>query len=303
MSAAGPDVHSPLRVACESPARVRVHDRAGWLALFAVDGVVEDPVGSAPHRGLAALGRFYDTFIGPNDVVMQSALDVTHPSGMQVARDVVIHTTMSTGLAIDVHAYLLYELVTDDNGLRIGRLAAHWDLPRMSLHVMTRGLRGLWTLTMTTVHMLRHQGVGGVLGYMRGMTHGMFGRGTRAVARLADAISQRDVGRLAALLSPDACVDLIVPAHAAPAAATSPPALTAPAARLLASLPAGAQFTVDSALSSGFTVAFRYACPSDGGPRAQPAPHGIGFCTFSSQATRGQRAITVLRLFPTPSAP
>ena len=209
----------------------------------------------------------------------------------------------ATGLAIDVHAYLLYELVTDGNALRIGRLAAHWDLPRMSLHVMTRGLRGLWTMTMTTVHMLRHQGVGGVLGYMRGMTHGMFGRGTRAVARLADAISQRDVGRLAALLSPDACVDLIVPAHAAPAAATSPPALTAPAARLLASLPAGAQFTVDSALSSGFTVAFRYACPSDGGPRAQPAPHGIGFCTFSSQATRGQRAITVLRLFPTPSAP
>jgi steroid delta-isomerase len=35
-------------------------DRAGWLALFTDDAVLEDPVGSAPHEGLEAIAAFWD---------------------------------------------------------------------------------------------------------------------------------------------------------------------------------------------------------------------------------------------------
>ena len=35
-------------------------DREGWLALFADDAVLEDPVGSAPHQGLDAIAAFWD---------------------------------------------------------------------------------------------------------------------------------------------------------------------------------------------------------------------------------------------------
>jgi steroid delta-isomerase len=35
-------------------------DREGWLALFADDATVEDPVGSPPRRGRAEIGSFWD---------------------------------------------------------------------------------------------------------------------------------------------------------------------------------------------------------------------------------------------------
>jgi len=35
-------------------------DRSGWLALFTDDGTLEDPVGSPPRRGRAALTAFWD---------------------------------------------------------------------------------------------------------------------------------------------------------------------------------------------------------------------------------------------------
>ena len=35
-------------------------DRAGWLALFTDEAVLEDPVGSSPHEGREAIGAFWD---------------------------------------------------------------------------------------------------------------------------------------------------------------------------------------------------------------------------------------------------
>jgi ketosteroid isomerase-like protein len=38
-------------------------DRAGWLALFAPDAVVEDPVGGGRHEGIEGITAFYDSTI------------------------------------------------------------------------------------------------------------------------------------------------------------------------------------------------------------------------------------------------
>jgi len=59
-----------------SMAAVEAHDREAWLALFADDAVVEDPVGpslfdpeGAGHRGPEAIASFYDTVIAANESI------------------------------------------------------------------------------------------------------------------------------------------------------------------------------------------------------------------------------------------
>ena len=56
-----------------SLALTKAGDRDGWLALFAEDGVVEDPVGVSPldptglgRRGKAAIAKFWDDVISHN---------------------------------------------------------------------------------------------------------------------------------------------------------------------------------------------------------------------------------------------
>ena len=288
-----------LSVARESPARVAVHDRPGWLALFAQDAVVEDPVGAAAHRRQDnptddPLGRFYDTFIGPNRIAMDTRLDVVHTQRAEVARDVIIHTQLASGLSIDVHAYLLYELKDERGLLRIARLAAHWELPQMSLQVLGSGLRGLWTMTQMTVRMLRVQGLGGTLGYMRAMTSGVFGRGRRVIEHLANALSTHNVAVLRRLLTDEAGLELSIPPPARAGAATDhPPQRESAVTTLLQLVPAGSTFVVSQPRASGFTVAFRFAVS---GPDGSPGPHGIGFCDFAPAPIFRRKTARIRRL-------
>jgi hypothetical protein len=73
MTSAPPDL---LTVVERSPQAAAAHDRAGWVGLFTADGRIEDPVGSRPHIGLTQIGRFYDTFIGPRDIIFHRDLDI-----------------------------------------------------------------------------------------------------------------------------------------------------------------------------------------------------------------------------------
>ena len=59
-----------------SRAAVHDRDRDGWLALFAADALVQDPIGPSPfdpegkgHRGIDAIAAFYDTVIAPSEAV------------------------------------------------------------------------------------------------------------------------------------------------------------------------------------------------------------------------------------------
>src|SRR4051812_34011531 len=70
-----PDTHPARAASQRSMAAVEAGDRAGWLALFAPDAVVEDPIGpsmfdpdGSGHRGAEGIAAFYDTVIGPNQV-------------------------------------------------------------------------------------------------------------------------------------------------------------------------------------------------------------------------------------------
>ena len=140
-----------------SPRAVAAHDRAAWVGLFAPGATVEDPVGSSPHTGRAAIERFYDTFIGPNGIAFRVEHDVV--CGMTVYRDLVIETTMSTGVTLRVPMHLRYDLERVDGELKILTLHAHWELPTMIAQLLGAGVRGLAAGAKLTPQLLGNQGV------------------------------------------------------------------------------------------------------------------------------------------------
>lgn len=173
-----------------SPTAVAAHDRAGWVGLFAVDGQVNDPVGSRPHEGRAAIERFYDTFIAPNTIVFHVEHDVV--CGSSVMRDLTIETRMSTGAVLQVPMHLRYDLVDENGALKIRRLYAHWELPAMIRQLLRQGAKGLGTSATLGAQMLRHQGLGGALGFAQGFS-GVGEAGKRQADAFLAAISQRDL--------------------------------------------------------------------------------------------------------------
>jgi hypothetical protein len=269
------DAEALLAVAKESPARVAVHDKAGWLALFAQQGIIEDPVGAAPHQrqrqagGQDPLDAFYETFIAPNEISLASSLDVV--AGNEVARDVVISTRLLHGAQAEVSAYLLYELVPEDGTLRIARLGAHWEVLGMSLRVMGKGLRGLLAVNAITLRMLRIEGLSGFIGYLRGFL-GIGAQGTAALERFAEAVASRDAQSLATLfIEHDATVEWPIGEKLRPA-------------ELLERLPAGATWRFERPQNSGFVTACRFTLTSEN-PR-----QGIAFFHFDRHSRRIEKA-------------
>jgi hypothetical protein len=192
----------------QSPALVAVHDRARWCGLYAVDGEVNDPVGSRPHQGRAAIERFYDTFIAPNTIVFRVERDIV--CGMSVMRDLHIKTTMSTGVTLDVPMHLRYDLVDEGGVLKIRRLYAHWELPVMIGQLLKIGLKGIWTSIKLGPQLLKHQGFAGMLGFMRGFLGN--GRAAKPIVQAFLAAAQRgDAASAGACL--DYRCELELPAH------------------------------------------------------------------------------------------
>jgi len=186
-----------LAAVAQSPKLVAAHDRAGWCGLFAIDGQINDPVGSRPHEGRAAIERFYDTFIAPNQLSFGVEHDVV--CGMSVMRDLSIMSVMPTGLRINVPMHLRYDLVEENGALKIRRLYAHWELPQMLVQQLT-SVQGWWTSLQLTPRLLRHQGAVGLFGFLRGLS-GRGRAGKRAAEALLAALGAGDAIGAAALLA------------------------------------------------------------------------------------------------------
>lgn len=172
-----------------SPDAVAIHDRAAWVDLYAREGVVNDPVGSKPHRGRDAIERFYDTFIAPNTINFHIENDVV--SGMSVVRDLSLETIMSTGAVLNVPMHIRYDLVEEGGGLKIARLGAHWELRSMIGQLLREGSRGLTASAKLTPQLIGNQGIGGVLGFMGGL-RSVGKRGKEAAAELLKSSPVKD---------------------------------------------------------------------------------------------------------------
>ena len=104
-------------------------NKEAWLALYADDAVVADPVGKSPldptgegHKGKAAIETFWDTIIGPSNLDMR--VEKRWTSGdhtccvAQLARN-----DLGDGKVTTCDMLAIYEV--NDQGL-ITRMAAHW---------------------------------------------------------------------------------------------------------------------------------------------------------------------------------
>lgn len=191
----------------QSPKAVAVHDKSAWVGIFAADGQVNDPVGSTPHVGTAAIGRFFDTFIAPNTIKFDVKHDVV--AGMSVLRDLTVYTTMSTGVTLQIPMHLRYDLSSagPNDPPEIQRLFAYWELPTMIGQLLRSGSLGLLASLILGPQLVRHQGLSGAAGFLRGLA-GVRKRGKRRVLDLVAALAQADVAAVSSLLTPNATLSL-----------------------------------------------------------------------------------------------
>lgn len=116
-------------------------DREGWLALYADDAIVQDPVGKSPfdasgegHRGKAAIAKFWDTVIGPSRLTINVHKRI--PSGDRACA--VLQTAindMGKGKT-EVEMIAVYE-VNDDG--KIVRMSAFWSWADMESQLKKLG--------------------------------------------------------------------------------------------------------------------------------------------------------------------
>lgn len=112
---------------------IEAGERSAWLALFAPDAVIEDPIGVSAldpsglgHRGIEAIERFYDTVIAPNQV--RFTIRESWAAGHEVANVGRITTTMPDGTVVHTDGVFTYRV---DNAGSLVSLRAYWEMDRL----------------------------------------------------------------------------------------------------------------------------------------------------------------------------
>ena len=113
------------------------HDREGWLALWAPDAVIQDPVGPSPfdpegngHHGPEGIAAFYDKVIGPNERITFE-IDQSYECGNEVADVGLIRTILPGGKHVAiVHGVFTYR----SNGKgQLAGMRAYWEFSKAEL--------------------------------------------------------------------------------------------------------------------------------------------------------------------------
>jgi steroid delta-isomerase len=108
-------------------------DKEAWLALFADDGWIEDPVGVSPidptgegHHGADARSAFWDKTIATVATFVFEIHD-SFAAGDECANTGVIRMTMGNGYAIDCEGVFVYRVTGEG---RLLSLRAIWEFER-----------------------------------------------------------------------------------------------------------------------------------------------------------------------------
>jgi ketosteroid isomerase-like protein len=125
--------HPARDASLASMTAVEAGDKAAWLALFAEDAVVEDPIGPSPfspdgtgQRGREAIEAFYDSVIGPNEVTFR--IDSSWAAGDEVANVGTISTRMPDGTVVHTDGVFTYRVGEDG---KVVALRAFWEMDRL----------------------------------------------------------------------------------------------------------------------------------------------------------------------------
>jgi len=129
-----PDGENPARRASQrSYAAVARKAKEEWLALFADDAVLEDPVGPSffdpagkGHHGKEGIAAFWDLAIAPV-VEFKFTIRDSFANGNACANIGTFSTVLEDGTVADTDLIAVYRL--DDDGL-IRSMSAHWEIER-----------------------------------------------------------------------------------------------------------------------------------------------------------------------------
>jgi steroid delta-isomerase len=106
-----------------------------WLALFADDAIIEDPVGVSVldpegkgYLGENEISAFWDRNIGPNTV----RFDIHHSyaAGNEVANTGTITTTLQNGMKATVEGTFVYKI---NEAGKLVSLRAFWEVDKLRL--------------------------------------------------------------------------------------------------------------------------------------------------------------------------
>ena len=105
-------------------------NKDAFLANFADDAIIEDPIGSSPldpegrgHRGKDAIAAFWDKQIGPNRVLFN--IERSYAAGPEIANVGTITVVMENGLVTLVEGVFTYRV--NDAG-KVSALRGYWEL-------------------------------------------------------------------------------------------------------------------------------------------------------------------------------
>jgi ketosteroid isomerase-like protein len=128
------DPHPARDAAFRSYDAVIRRDRAAWLANFADDGVIQDPVGPSifdqegnGHSGAEGRAHFWDITIGTMARFVFEIRD-SFACGDECANIGTIHTTSENGWTASTEGVFVYKV---DAGGKIVSLKAYWDMDRV----------------------------------------------------------------------------------------------------------------------------------------------------------------------------
>ena len=107
-------------------------DKENWLALFAKDALVQDPIGKSPldlegngHKGIAAIEKFYDTVIANGDI--EFTIIESIPCADECANYAQI-VNLVGDIKIETKMIVIYRINSNN---KIESLRAFWDYHKM----------------------------------------------------------------------------------------------------------------------------------------------------------------------------
>ncbi|NRB40578.1 MAG: nuclear transport factor 2 family protein [Pseudomonadales bacterium] len=128
------DNHPAIQANIQSTQLAAQGDKQAWLALYADDAVLKDPVGTSPlestgagHKGKQAIEAFWDMIIGPANIQIEvTQRIISGPKNCAVLQKVT--NTMANGKTTQVDMIATYEV--NEAGLII-EMCAYWDFDEL----------------------------------------------------------------------------------------------------------------------------------------------------------------------------
>ena len=113
-------------------------DKENWLALFAKDALVQDPIGKSPldpegngHKGIAAIEKFYDTVIANGNIEFTIVESI--PCANECANYAQIVNIVGD-IKIETKMIVIYRINSNN---KIESLRAFWDYQKMEDQLTT----------------------------------------------------------------------------------------------------------------------------------------------------------------------